>query len=457
MNALFGRRGGGRGALLRGLPLCLSLAAAVAPAGCVGVEAGFHCTSNAQCVSADGQQGVCEATGYCGFPDSACEGTGRRHGEAAPGELAGQCVAAPDGVGCVAQVAAGGRHTCVIKKDHSVWCWGDNSLGQLGDGTVELRSGPVQVTALAGDEVAEISLGIDHTCARTGGGDVHCWGDNQHGQLGTVDAQGTKVAGGGVPRKVEGLPPARAISAGGKHSCAVDQDGLVWCFGENGSYQLGDGTTEERPTPVKIDGVDDVAAVENGDEHTCALRHDGLLWCWGSNAAHQLGVTGVPESAQPVAVKSLTSVGQLGVGDEHTCILKQDTTIWCWGYNGTGCVGYGAGPDQDVPLKVFSAEHIALNGAAFHSCAITDAEGAVWCWGLNERGQIGDGSAEEVVAVPTPAKLVTARDVVVGGGHTCALTAAGELWCWGDNTHHELGGGSDQERSNVPVRVPICP
>lgn len=456
MNALFGRRGGAPGALRHGLPLCLSLAAA-APAGCVGVEAGFHCDSNAQCVSADGQQGVCEAAGYCGFPDSACEGTERRHGEAAPEELAGQCVAPPSGVGCVAQIAAGGRHTCVIKKDDSVWCWGDNSLGQLGDGTVEARSGPVQVVALAGNGVAEISGGIDHTCARTGGGDVYCWGDNLHGQLGVVDPEGMKVPGGGVPRKVEGLPPTKSISAGGKHTCVVEQAGLVWCFGENGTYQLGDGTTDERPAPVKIDGVDNIAVVQNGDEHTCAQQQDGLLWCWGSNSTHQLGVADVADSGQPLAVKSLNSVKQLAVGDEHTCILKQDTTVWCWGYNGSGCVGYGPGPDQAVPLKVFSARYIALNGSAFHSCAIAGNEGEIWCWGSNEHGQIGDGTSEQVAAVPTPAKLVTASDVVVGGGHTCALTGDGTLWCWGDNTHHELGGGSDQERSNVPVRVPICP
>lgn len=459
MNTLLdGLRGSRR--RLRGVLLRSALVAAALPAaGCVPVEPGFGCASNAQCITGEGQQGICETTGYCGFPDAACEGTGRRHGAAAPAELASQCVAAPAEAGCVAQISAGGRHTCAVKKDGSVWCWGDNTLGQLGDGTVEVRTAPVKVEALAGTQIVQISGGIDHTCALTAGGDVHCWGDNAMGQLGVVDAGGKKLPGGGTPRKVTGLPAVKAFSAGGKHTCAVDQAGSVWCFGENSASQLGDGTQAERATPVQVAGLEQVVSVQNGDEHTCALGQSGGVWCWGKNNAKQIGVESAGGMAvEPVAVDALTSVVQLGVGDEHTCVLRKGNTVWCWGYNGNGCVGNGSGTDQSVPIKVFTAEHLALSGSSFHSCAITDAGGGqVWCWGSNETGQIGDGGEEGDASVPVKVKLVSAIDVVVGGGHSCALTADGELWCWGDDTHHELAGGSDQERSNVPVRVPICP
>ncbi len=219
------------GALLRRISFCSAIAAPLLAAGCVPPSAGFGCNSNEQCLTQEGQQGICEVTGYCGFPDGACEGTGRRHGAAAPADLASQCVPAPAGAGCVAQLSAGGRHTCAVKKDGSVWCWGDNTMGQLGDGTLEVRTAPVKVAALAGIDVVEVSGGIDHTCAFTAGGDVYCWGDNTMGQLGVVDAEGVKLSGGGTPRKVTGLSAVKALSAGGKHTCVVDQAGSVLCFG----------------------------------------------------------------------------------------------------------------------------------------------------------------------------------------------------------------------------------
>ncbi len=440
-----------------------ALGCAALPAiGCVPVEAGFACSSNDKCVTQEGQQGICEVTGYCGFPDSACEGTGRRHGAAAPADLADQCVAPPAEVGCIAQISAGGMHTCVLKKDGTVWCWGSNQLGQLG-ATGATASGPVRVEALAGKEIVEISAGIEHTCALTAGGDVYCWGGNEDGQLGVVDSMGAKVEGGETPRRVEGMPVVKTLSAGGKHTCAVDEDSHVWCFGENLKGQLADGTLVERPSPVQVTGVEKAKLVRNGDEHTCVLQDGGALICWGSNELGQIG-TGDPgaKGVPPTEVPGLLSIEDLGVGDEHTCVRKGGGPVSCWGHNGKASVGNGQIKDQATPVDVFAAARIALSGGAFHSCAIVDMEvGELWCWGQNDQGQIGNGTitidAKKGALVPVRAALVTAVDAAVGGAHTCAITKDETLWCWGDNAAKQLGGGSNEGRSSLPVRVPICP
>lgn len=442
--------------LLLGVPLAL--------AGCVPREPGFQCTSTAQCVAGDGSQGMCEPSGYCSFADATCAESGRRYGEAVPEEHRGQCVGIVGGGRCVEQLAAGGAHTCALKTDGSVWCWGDNALGQLGDGTTTARAAPVQVEALSGLSVVQLSGGAEHTCALTSGGELYCWGGNEDGQLGVVDAGGMKVSGSPVPVLVK-MPPeapqgvgAQAFSAGGKHTCSVLVDGSVWCWGENAAFQLGDGTSDERPLPVQTQGISKVVAVANGDEHTCAIRDDGSLHCWGSNANGQLGVLDITSAPTPVHVTSLTSVAELAGGDEHTCIRKPDATIWCWGYNGSGSVGNGGGDDVRVPLKILTGERIISNGIGFHTCAWTHDEGGVLsCWGSNDRGQIGHGKDEKVVPVPARAKIIAATGAVTGGSHTCALTKDGALWCWGDNESGQLGIGKAGGRFYAPVFVPICP
>jgi hypothetical protein len=182
------------------------------------------------------------------------------------------------GAGWAVQVDAGERHTCALTVDGGVKCWGGNSYGQLGDGTTTGRLTPVAVAGLR-NGVQAIAAGAFHTCALTTSGEVKCWGQNDDGQLGDGTTQGRLA-----PVDVGGLGDGvRAIATGSYHTCAVTETGGVKCWGENGSGQLGDGTTQERLTPVDVVGlVSGIRAISAGSGHTCALPESGGAKCWGA-------------------------------------------------------------------------------------------------------------------------------------------------------------------------------
>jgi alpha-tubulin suppressor-like RCC1 family protein len=181
----------------------------------------------------------------------------------------------------IIQLDTGGDHTCVLVASGSVKCWGNNYSGQLGDGTTSDHSTPVLVPGLS--SVTTLATGIEHTCAVTaasaGDGHIQCWGNNGHGQLGdgTTNHRSTPV-------EVNSLSSVSTLAAGGWHSCALLNDGRVQCWGYNDYGQLGDGTTSDRNTPVAVNGLSDVLALAGGMLHTCALTSSGAVYCWGSNS-----------------------------------------------------------------------------------------------------------------------------------------------------------------------------
>ncbi len=189
-------------------------------------------------------------------------------------------------------MAAGGAHTCALRNDGTVYCWGDNWEGQLGDGTTALsRPTPVAVAGLTG--ATALAAGGSHTCALQSDGTVACWGDNYYGQLGdgTTTSRPTPVA-------VAGLSGATALAVGGSHTCALRNDGTVACWGANYYGQLGDGTFTDRLTPTAVAGLSGATAIAARGSHTCALLADGTARCWGNNEYGQLG-DGTARGARP--------------------------------------------------------------------------------------------------------------------------------------------------------------
>jgi alpha-tubulin suppressor-like RCC1 family protein len=180
-------------------------------------------------------------------------------------------------------IAAGLHHSCVLRENGAVACWGGNAKGQLGDGTTADRSAPVQAQGV-GDAV-ELALGRSHSCARRKNGAVVCWGSNERGQLGA----GIDTKASARPVTVRGLTDAIALASGDDHVCAVKADSSVLCWGHNADGQLGNRSRHTWNEPVLIRGLADAIDVVAGARHSCVLRKTGGAICWGANDKGQLG------------------------------------------------------------------------------------------------------------------------------------------------------------------------
>jgi len=355
-------------------------------------------------------------------------------------------------VGPVASVSARDGHTCAIDTAGVPWCFGAGSRSQLGDGGITSRPTPSPAVLFEG-KAAAIAPGGSHTCALREDGAVLCWGDGTRGQVGIGAAAAGTVA---APAEVTALGTGgvRAVASGLDHACAVKADGTLWCWGANDAGALGDGSYTDRSEPVQV--LASVSSVSAGFRHTCAVTV-GAAQCWGANDHGELGDGTTIGRAAPGAVGKLSGeVVAAGAGGAHTCVIRSGGALACWGSNDHGQLGTGErsdSPNPDpkaVPGMDAGVESVAAGGA--HTCAIKT--GALWCWGSGLLGQVGDGtqadrfSPAQVTGVPGPVTAVAA-----GRDHTCAIGAGGRLWCWGDGGRGQLGRGSTAG-SGLPVQVP---
>ncbi len=352
-------------------------------------------------------------------------------------------------------IAAGAFHNCALATNGSVRCWGDNSSGELGVGTTEKRVSPVPVSGLGNGMQALAAKGAS-TCALTAGGAVRCWGDNSHGQLGdgTTSRRLTPVTVSGLGNGVQ------AIAAGNSHTCALTTTGAVLCWGDNSHGQLGDGTTTQRLTPVPATGLGSgIHEIAAGGDHACALSTAGAVSCWGDNIAGQLGDGTTTQRHTPVPVPGVGSgVQEITLGYYHTCALSTAGAVSCWGYDGVGALGDGSTGDANhnrltpVPVVGLSSGVHEIAAGYEHTCAVTTA-GAMQCWGWNISGQLGDGTSTQRLT-PVPVVGLGSGVQAIAGGvyHTCALITPNAVYCWGANGLMQLGDGTTTNRL-TPVLV----
>ncbi|MBI5566377.1 MAG: RCC1 repeat-containing protein [Chloroflexi bacterium] len=350
------------------------------------------------------------------------------------------------------QIAAGLNHTCLLTVSGGVKCWGVNTSGQLGDGTITQRNAPVDVSGLTSG-VAAIVAGGYHTCALTMNGGIKCWGLAIQGQIGDG---GSVLTNRLTPVDVSGLTSGvTAIAAGGGHTCAVVNGGAK-CWGQGGTS--GDGTNAQHNAPVDVSGLTSgVTAIAAGGGHTCARTLGGGVKCWGSNSSGQLGDGTTTGGLTPVDVSGLASgVSGIATGAMHTCALTTGG-MKCWGSNYTGQVGDGTTTDRHTPMDVTgltSGVTAIAAGVGAHTCAII-AGGVARCWGSNGSGQVGDGTVSTNKLTPVDVSGLTSgvTAITTGGAHTCALAASGRAKCWGGNGYGELGTGADESSQLIPGDV----
>jgi len=296
--------------------------------------------------------------------------------------------------GSATALVAGDRHNCALTREGGVKCWGSNSRGQIGDGTPNHKVEAVDVIGLASG-VSAIASGTEHVCALTTGGGVTCWGQNGVGQLGDGTTEDRKE-----PVKVSGLDQrVTAVATSEDHSCAVIATGAVKCWGANDRGQLGNGTTTSSSTPnsTPVEAVvlkDPVVAVAVGPLDTCVLTTAGRVKCWGGNRHGQLGDGTTTDNLVPVDVAGLASgVVTIGLGRSYACVLTKAGAVKCWGANDRGQLGDGTTTDRTAPVGVSGLDSgvVALTVGTSHSCAVA-SDGGMMCWGRNDVGQLGDGS-----------------------------------------------------------------
>lgn len=234
-----------------------------------------------------------------------------------------------------------------------------------------------------------------------------------------------------------------AVATGGEHSCAVSEAGEAYCWGRGVDGQLGNGTKENRSTPVQVIGDIAFEEISVGNNHSCALAVDGLAYCWGWNTYYERGNPTDQRPSEPVPVARAFRYRAITAGAHHNCALTLDSTAYCWGFNRFGQLGSGNENTGAVPDVVLGDIKFAgISAGAWHTCGWTE-QGVGYCWGKNDQGQLGIGSDITAVNVPTliagPARF---RQIDAGEAHTCGTGIDGTLWCWGSDAYGELGNGS---------------
>jgi alpha-tubulin suppressor-like RCC1 family protein len=339
-------------------------------------------------------------------------------------------------------LAAGSYHTVTLNSNGTVWAWGWNGLGQIGDGTTTPRTTPVQVS-LTG--ITAVAGGGSNTVALKSDGTLWTWGNNTSGQIG--DGTTTNRT---TPVQVAGLTGVTAATVGQTHIVALKSDGTVWTWGSNASGQLGDGTTTPRTTPMQVADLTGVTAVAAGGFHTVALKSDGTVWTSGNNAYGQLGIGTTTWQATPVQVTGLAGVTAIAAGAFYTVALKADGTVWAFGDNASGQLGDGTTTNRTTPVQVIGLANVTAVAAGWYHTVALKSDGAVWTFGDNASGQLGDGTTTHRTTPVQVTDLANTQAVAAGALHTVALAPNGTARAWGGNNWGGLGDGT-----MIPRTMPV--
>lgn len=353
-----------------------------------------------------------------------------------------------------AHLHAGGDFTLAIRTDGTLWAWGLNSSGQLGDGTTTNRSAPTQAgTATSWNRVV---AGTSFSGATRTDGTLWVWGTNVNGMLG----DGT-LTNRSSPVQLGTDTNWSRLAAGNAFFIATRTNGTLWSWGFNGVGQLGQGTFEINSvgnTPKQIGTSTNWQDASGGSNYAIAITTDGGLKAWGSSASSQLGW--LPRTPLPLYPQMGPVQALAGAGSNHTALIRQDGSLWTLGSNGSGQLGLGAADSAHHPIAAQIAPgqtwRVVSSGHTYTMAIRHD--GTLWATGLNSSGQLGDGSVtnrSSLTRVGADSDWVSVCASSVSGGspaHTLAVKANGSLWAWGSNASGQLGDGTTTSRF-TPVRI----
>ena len=370
-------------------------------------------------------------------------------------------------------VAAGYGHSCALLKDGTVWCWGNNTSGELGnedpsiDGsTIVIKTTPVQ--AKIASQAVSLATGAYHTCVVLTDSTVQCFGENSTGQIGNGDAGNYALST--TPASVRNadnglLSNVASVVAGSGHTCALLSDKTVKCWGYNYDGQLGNGNNSSSTTPVQVltssspsTPLTNVLVLALTHDHTCAIRSGNSVDCWGDNGYGELGNGNADPTTVAVQAKNITATA-VAAGGTHSCVVTATTVspfnVQCWGSDFYGQLGDNAASTGYLPVHaqvLRNASSISLGRT--HTCAVM-VDSTVECWGDNEYGQLGNASITENDVPVSVSLSQQAASLGAGEFHTCAVINGGAVYCWGDNYYGQMGNGTGgpNQKSTLPVLV----
>lgn len=336
-------------------------------------------------------------------------------------------------------VAGGWSFSIALKSNGTVWAWGNNYYGQLGDGTTNESYMPLQVDGV--ENITDIACGFAHSVILKKDGTVWSWGDN--------DQNKSKY----LPFQINDLENIINIDCGAGYSVALEEDGSIWTWGDNDQGQLGDGTNESRNTPVQVKNIDNITDIACGSGHMLAKRSDGSIWGWGSNYYGSLVDNAEIAINTPIRINGIANVIAIACGGLHNLALEEDGTVWSWGYNEYGQLGNGTYENSSNPTQINNLGNIvAISCGDVISFALKE-DGTVWAWGWNAYEQLGNGTN---INSPIPVQVMNLDNItILGKGmyyHSLCMESNGYVWTWGNNNGGQLGDGTTTD-SNVPIQI----
>ncbi len=362
------------------------------------------------------------------------------------------CLLLLPAVSSAQKIAAGGQHSLAVCIDSTTQSWGYDFYGQLGDDAgLADKPTPVQVAGLTG--IIAISGGWGHSLALKSDGTVWAWGLDSYGALGNdaVFEQQSK------PVAVAGLTGIIAIASGEAHSLALDNTGKVWSWGDDKVGQLGDGAAlVKQSMPVRVVDLTGIIAIAAAESHSLALKKDGTVWSWGYDAGGQLGNDAIlANKPTPVRVAALTGITAISTGWWHSLALKNDGTVWAWGHDNYGQLGDNADLEgKPTPVRVAALKAITAVAAGGGNGFALDTAGKVWSWGWDFFGQLGNNRSLANKPMPVQVADLTGVTAIAGGSyHSLAVKNDGTLWTWGRDNFGQLGNDAILVNKPVPVQV----